>query len=914
MRCDVNLKPNSSGMSLLWTPALNVARFGFLAVMLLPLVGCQHFFGNDRQRRDPLEISEQSLTCVRDLGTKSKAFFKGEEDVDPVALADCAAAALQKFANNTRGASTQAWTRAELSAFFENYFRNSETPNAEEAQAPVASTPTPEAEAAPASPEQNPVRSVQAPQASDRRDSKGEVDAVAMAVRRHTMIEVFRWKAALFGGSDQALTRDELGRVVHLLQSARPLLGELRGKGGLLGFQQVEAQAGVVDSLNATLLALGELLATEFENSSRRGLALGAMSRTKAMTLTELSESLNYAGLIPRPTESRLKVMASAKQVLLGGNTESLGGPGSDDWSELTRQAARGLGIALRYKYQVGELSGILTREISLIERIVDQIQDLTRRVLRRHDGLIANAKLARLIQALGEDQLLPMNLKAESVSATLEPLFGKLLGGQSLASREALKAGLQEAHLEALDRIAEDWITGQRLHQSIFQGTGLPMDLTTIRRRASQMQGPVGAQLAGLLGRGRPLVFDQEHRLLVQPEDRLPGLSSRDLAQLNTIRVLVNVVMRGYAAESSRAGLFPSLTEDEAQEVFQDLKLVGRDLGIVDVRSQASGHRTFMEANIFASVANGDAFIQHQEGVEWFSFVLSAGRLADRLHEDLSPACSTGPIDVFGKLRLRVECFRSRAMPVLAQHVTHLPNISAMLRRAQPNSLRELERASRALGDSPLPVESSELRAMLPILHYVESLFVRFDADRSGVLEGDEVWAAFPLIQPFISKLAGGRQLGETLERAVFSWLVYYGEPPDTSTSGKTKLLLWVAGRQFVTERASPENIISILSSFQTVSRRSKDRALQEWFTQNRGQLARELREGSTQRFEQLRRLMHCTETAGLDLRRLIGQGGEALFRGLPADSDDAAPMFAQRIKQQVQGDPRLQLLCQAF
>ena len=897
---------------MLMAQVLSAARFGLLAVALFTLVGCQHFFGNDRQRRDPLQISEQRLTCVRDLGTKSKAFFKGE-DVDPVALADCATAALQKFANNTRGASTQAWTRAEISTFFENYFRNSEAANTEDVQAPVASTPMPDA-VGPGATEQRPARSVQVPQVSDRRESEDEVDAVAMAVRRHTMVEVFRWKAALFGGSDQALTRDELGRVVHLLQSARPLLGELRGKGGLLGFQQLEAQAGVVDSLNATLLALGELLATEFEKSSRRGLAFRAMSRTKAMTLTEMSESLSYAGLIPRTSESRLKVMASAKQVLLGGDAESLGGPGSDDWSELTRQAARGLGIALRYKYQVGELSGILTREISLIERIVDQIQDFTRRVLRRHDGLIANVKLARLIHALGEDQLLPMNFKAESVIATLEPLFGKLLGGQSLASREALKAGLQEAHLEALDRIAEDWITGQRLHQSVYQGTGLPMDLTMVRRRASQMQGPVGAQLASLLGRGRPLVFDQEHRLLVQPEDRLPGLSSRDLAQLNTIRVLVNVVMRGYAAESSRAGLFPSLTEDEAQEVFQDLKLVGRDLGIVDVRSQASGHRTFMEANIFASVANGDAFIQHQEGVEWFSFVLSAGRLADRLREDLTPACSTGPIDVFGKLRLRVECFRSRAMPVLAQHVTHLPNISAMLRRAQPNSLRELERASRALGDSPLPVESSELRAMLPILHYVESLFVRFDADRSGVLEGDEVWAAFPLIRPFISKLAGGRQLGETLERAVFSWLVYYGEPPDTSTSGKTKLLLWVAGRQFVTERASPENIISILSSFQTVSRRSKDRALQEWFTQNRGQLVRELREGSIQRFEELRRLMHCTETAGLDLRRLIGQGGEALFRGLPSDSDDAAPVFAHRIKQQVQGDPRLQLLCQAF
>jgi hypothetical protein len=202
----------------------------------------------------------------------------------------------------------------------------------------------------------------------------------------------------------------------------------------------------------------------------------------------------------------------------------------------------------------------------------------------------------------------------------------------------------------------------------------------------------------------------------------------------------------------------------------------------------------------------------------------------------------------------------------------------------------------------------------MLPILHYVESLFVRFDADRSGILEGDEVWAAFPLIRPFISKLAGGAQLGETLERAVFSWLVYYGEPPDTSTSGKAKLLLWVAGRQFVTERATPENIISILSSFQTVGRRSKDRALQQWFMQTHGQLARELREGSTQRFEELRRLMHCTESAGLDLRRLIGQGGEALFRGLPGDSEEAAPTFAQRMKQQVQGDPRLQLLCQGF
>lgn len=881
-------------LSLVRDALASLTALVFLGASVLSITACDRFFGHDDQVKDPLTMRDQGLSCVRSVGPDLKAFLDGQ-DRDPVKSVDCLSGALGKFAANTRGANPDGWTRGELSSFFEKYFK-------EESQVKPSG---------------------EAPSVAF------EADWVSQAKRRSIVSELFRWKAALFGGGETTISREEVERIRGLLQKLSPALAEWRGQGRILSFAaSLSGQPADITTLNRltnSIRQVGEIIATELATNPPQKKTI-----REPMKLQALSDSLHQAGFDVLESKERQQLVRILKSVILAGDPQQIAG---DEWSELARQASEIWVSALRIQYGIVQNTVAYDRDVDFVELTARDVTKSIGRMVERHDGLIGVDEIRSLVSELENNGLLPKSIRAKSVNSSLEAIFGKLLGGNSLANQNDLMKGLRSSHLDRLNDVIRDWTEGQRVGIAVMH----PADFVTIDQAKQAMSVIVTTavdkvgdrarqQMSELILRGRPLVHDPLGRLEISME-RIQGYRRIDLDTLNFTRVLMSAAMRGYSHETARAGDMPQINEAETQELFMDLKSIGRDLGIVDVRSLQSGVRTFMETNVFLSVSDGDAYISLHEMVEWFETVMGAGRVADRIHEDLvrDYKCGTSPVDVFGKQRLNVKCFRDNLATVLRTRLSHLPNFIHALnmateRKAVPEFLLSFERAIRALGDSDLPVESSDIRGMSPVIHYAESLFTRYDANRSSHLESAEVWSVYPLIRPFIQKLAvdaDGKpiKLDASEERAVFSWLLHYGSPPNSSGTGgiKFKLYQWTMAAR--NENASFEDVIKILSSFAQVGREKKNKNFLAYYASNGKQWEAGIASGDKKIMATTRDLVQCAAEADVDLLRLLQARRSDIFAIDPLlKPDEQGRAVLTRMKSMIQADPQLQVLCMAF
>ncbi|MBL7688003.1 MAG: hypothetical protein JNJ49_08200 [Bdellovibrionaceae bacterium] len=912
----------------------NLVRKGSVVVaplVLTSLIGCNHFFGNDKKVTDPLVMKDQSLSCVRTVGDRVSTYLKGSDDSDPADVADCLSRALKKFAADTRGrTSATGWTRSELATFFETYFK------AEAAQARSVGF-------------SGIVNLTDALTGSSRdRVMPFDEGLGAQDKRRAIIDEVFRWKAVLLGGSEQTLTRNELERAQAILDGAREPLSGLKGVGDVLSMrrdQKVKAVsiadlAKIATSIRQIVRVINhELGRTDVVHSS--------------MTIQSLALALEQTKFNFLETKERRELAENVKVLLVGGEAQVVSGR---EWTEILTQLSEILVATLRLKFGVFQNERLTLDGSDLLNITVAEGAQSLMRSIARHGGQIGISTISAVVVSLEKANLLPMGFHAVSINQTLGAVLGKLLSGAALPGAAENALGLSAVHLKRITEFVEDWNEGQHITAKLFAAGGARESLRRLRLEMARLASEPGStarirarrQMLELLSTGRPIVFSDADRvrLDIRPETDYSELQAADFDALNVIRVLVSMALSGYAKEPSRAGNLPRVTEDEAQEIFLGLKAIGHDMGIVDVRSLTAGIRTFMETNLFLSVSDGDRFISFHETVEWLHLVRSAGKVADLIHGDLVSHCGTTELDVFGKKKLQVDCFRERAWSSIEKQAPHLTvvqngikasreqkpgflNWVQRLPKARKGLLRSLtplpdlkglmttlERASRPIGDVDLPIESSELRVMMPILHYVESLFARFDVDRSGLLEEQEVWGIFPLARPFIQKIAG-EEVGETYERAIFSWLIIKGYPPENTISGKAALTAWIAAQHFYAIDADIEDVLRVLASFQKASREQKNKTAIERVMADSEMWEAGIRLGDPTTIASIRDTFQCAQDADVGLKSILQLRRSDLFavmRTPDKDVDERAKEFVAKLKSILYGDQELPRYCQMF
>jgi hypothetical protein len=224
------------------------------------------------------------------------------------------------------------------------------------------------------------------------------------------------------------------------------------------------------------------------------------------------------------------------------------------------------------------------------------------------------------------------------------------------------------------------------------------------------------------------------------------------------------------------------------------------------------------------------------------------------------------------------------------------------------------LENASRPMGAVGAPTDSSELRSLSSVLHYAESVIANYDRNSDGKLNSSELWASYPIIEPFIRKLAGADS-SDSINRAIFSYLVVFGEPPASGWIGSGKLLTWSAARHVWWESADRLDVLRVMGGFGIAGRRASVKSADDFFTEQiepkRNEFVQKLEAGDEATVLAIANAFQCVDTAEVTqtLREQLKVKAAELL--LPKAT---ATEFRSRLRQLIESDRRLEFGCLAF
>lgn len=840
--------------------------------------GCSYLFGPKPDEAKPF-VKKSDSACLTTVKTDVGAWLSdGQADIGR--SVDCAVGSIDEFSRHVSGKTKNVYTEAELNEFITEYIIGNDSPNA------------------------------------------GHVNDFTE--------QILKFKQIVIGGTAGLITKDELARIKSILLRAKPLLITLSPNIPTLRLNSSSATIDQVSLANTNLAHLFEFFAQEFSRAEDGRPEIG---------LLDILSGARTLGMKGVGVEGWIPLAESLKALVLAGDSAVLR---SREWAPMIRTVAQVWGLAVRAKYNLANNPEMVGRDFPVFESLIRDGLDLLGRSVKAHDGTIPNHVFEKLIDALGSKQMLPpMNghyVQSQTLKKLLPVIFGKLLYGRWHSDSDKQSPSFGTSQLAALRVLADDWIAGQAVINTALSGQKsaaiIPFtqalaanaltrksfadDLTfTMAQRAQN-------QLLLFVSKGRPPIHDDQGRLIVVNRKELPLMQKSDLDMMNLTRVVVEAVITGWTHDASNAQGLVGLTDVETQEVYLDLRELGHDLNFIDVRSMTAGTRTFMENAIFMSSSDGDAYLGLQEGVEWFNFVVSGGKVADRMYHDLEPRCGvvsdkTGKrlIDVLGNQKLEPKCFRRE---FLKSWTEYMPNLPRLVRWAQQDGsgarsaalLAGLEAAGRNRGASDIDlVDSSEFRSMMPIAHYLESLFARHDVNDNDRLDSDEIWGAFPLLAPFIKKMGNGKADGLGMQKTILSYILEFGTVPSTNVGGLIKLGGWYVIHGLFSQSADREKILSVIAAFPASDKAARVRAIAQHYDETKSNLRALFSVKEKAEVAKITDLFQCLPEASTNLGTDMNTYIDTLA---PSGRNIGGVDFVARMKSIIDLDPHLEAFCLPF
>lgn len=839
------------------------------------LAACGSFF-DDHSQTKVARLNETTLSCMKEVPKKIENWSLGRESNEIGASVDCVSSAFDKFLTRVRGEGEEGWRADEIAHFISGEF------------------------------------SLQPEELQEK------IEAVLLI------------KQLVFGGDPTRLKRSELIRARELLKRLKPWLTDL---GPLMPLVTLKAENGTVAESEEAARLLN-LIARELAGAIRLSISdsLGSESEQIECSFETLADALTVIGVQREVLDSWKPLAMSAKTILAGGG---------DDRIErlrlprLVTAAGQVWGLYLRGRYGLKDSEDLFGQDLEAFARVVhDGIEELDKSIKSQSpEKIIRVEKLEKLVDALGEKDFIPLGLRATTVKRFIPSVLGKFLYGNSRPDREIKMRGFDSDHLHRIRLTFHDWLEGQRALNRVYAERPDATSGFAVFSKAwkDETNDPSIAntryrtELTQLLSHAAALGTDDETRPRISRDSVVSGLKKSDLNRLNIARAIAALIIQGYPYDTQLARSWAGLNEKEVMEFALDIRELGIDLGITDVRSLKAGPRTYMEASLFTTLANGKERVGLHQAVEWFAIAYGSQQAATRYYHTLVEDCGAGQFDSMGREKLVAACFRKAFVRDFDRIFENLPDFVAWVRSSDDPRFVEkilalIEEATRSDGRSEKPIEPADALAMFPVVHYAENLVRIHDRDGNGILDEQEVNDYFPIIAPFIRKLADGKAEEEWIQREVYEYMLNHGTPPEPGSwltaiqIGFDKLK-----KKFWKKEATRYDILRIIAGLSVHGRRVRHQKIAEYFEANRFTLEKAMASGQRDVAEKLTDLFQCLPEAADDFQDMLKQnaskimepeklGRRVYVKYLNAD------LFTRRIKLLLANDPRFSGRCLPF
>jgi hypothetical protein len=426
------------------------------------------------------------------------------------------------------------------------------------------------------------------------------------------------------------------------------------------------------------------------------------------------------------------------------------------------------------------------------------------------------------LFSALEGVKWLPKNIRAESLQAAVRVVVNRIMGDPLKPGCDRAKSDTgvtpyavsgikhefdlwKEIQLALQERYAEDRAEKRKTAETTLPALQVPVAVLDESRAREAWD-----QFIDKYKGTRPL-FKEGHARVFLASERYSNFENGfyNLSKLNIVRAMVNLLFMGYANRTSNSWMDSTISQDQVQTFYENVKGLGQDLGFMDPRTTTAGKRTFLEGKLFTYASDGIADshpnLTFQQMMQELSFLYSGGNLGRELYNRVRTLCSEGPLDtIFKNPKLDRRCVKFNLTNEMIKEVDTMPGLTAFLGRL--DAKQQLKYAQTLMDsafnrknlekepDGAEYVEMSEFSTMAVIAQYAEAVLTKYDVDpQDEILSEVEVNGALPVfgnlafettpllkqlssfLPPWILRVLGFKSFAEN----GFKFVIRYGELP---------------------------------------------------------------------------------------------------------------------------------------
>jgi hypothetical protein len=439
--------------------------------------------------------------------------------------------------------------------------------------------------------------------------------------------------------------------------------------------------------------------------------------------------------------------------------------------------------------------------------------------VSRSQGRVLTWATLNRALETVYPERLVLFGktVSVSNVEGVLPTVVGKAFG----PGRGQAEPGINAAFLDRALEVVENFYETQAFLEEKFAGHGRG----TVS--ALELLGATHPELASVAATLPGSLDPRGTGDLVLPGswNQVPfGMGQLEIEDLLWREELARTLIHGYAGGGgdARAMVPMSLKENELVQFYMDARPLGVELKYFDPVDPRAPTKRFRDASLFLFPSNGDERLDLAETTELIRYLLSGKRSGDAAHAAIARNCQTGPLDPYGFVTIEPACFQREYYGRLSTHWASLPGLrryySSLSRENQAEFARHLEYLSRKKTDPRAWFDSDDSESMATFVQYIESFFTRFDRDGDGQIGGAELDSVYSVVDGPLKRFSCVSN--PSVRRAVFNYLIRYGQAPDRTLTGTARFLgLWGSEifQYFKADRLQLLRIFSELSKAQS-------------------------------------------------------------------------------------------------
>jgi hypothetical protein len=671
----------------------------------------------------------------------------------------------------------------------------------------------------------------------------------SLKVSDKLLVEIGRFKTMLLGGEPNKVTRAEFGNLKQILMIGRDeslrLLPHIRYLTMDVDVEQARQNPQKVETaiveFNKSMAVLGTLL----------GHSKDAYNLENFATFLAEFEKF-YSGVSawtgPNWIIDRLPLISAMKAFFMRPAGDTIW---PDEWAEFSVDAGKLYSLYLRYYYLLAHRDLLSGEGLDHFRRMLDEVFGvLESSVKAKQDRVIDYPTIDLLITELSRWNLLrfskvkPTTIKF-LVRSTLDRVFnppmmfpnGKI--PDSINPDDLLKGtagyrlkthGLTEANLARMRDGVIGWVEMQRLWRELetqayardskLKGHAIPLKIVrqiwpTLAALTSY-QRPFN-DLNAIFQRQMPLSYTADGTIVFVRDPSKHVIDQDTFNSLNWKSHVPRALVLGYSRDPDASSM-KGLSKDEWRDMFFDVRPLLVDLNMVAPNDYMLWSSLMTELNMFTLTADGDDRISYSEALDFISMAKSKSFMAQKMYGDLLVNCQHFELDIYGVPKVAPSCFRERVAKYFSTAYQNLPDWTKLVAKFDRNEWvafeRELELGARKKGYSDELIETTDVDRISMVLHYIETVFTRFDKDGSGDLSLAEAEKAYPLLRQTLADASGFTD--EEDLKALFAYVLHYGEAPKRTAGGIFKWLNWKSNKDGWAASANRRTLLKIIGNLQ--------------------------------------------------------------------------------------------------